>query len=396
VFKVNFHAGDWLFFPGPGAIAFRGRASEWPMFLERLLDQHAIEAVYVFGDGRPPHRVAAELCARRQVRFFAFEEGYLRPDWITLEEHGVNGYSRMPRDPEFFRAFAAEHSAPRRVDHVGSSFGIGALYATLLAVCASFGRPLFPHYRHHRSIFWIAEMLRWVRGAARKYWFRMRERGLIDELRGPLSGRYFFVALQVHCDYQLVHSRFRDVPPFIEEVMRSFAEHAPADVLLVIKHHPMDRAYREYGDLIARLERQLGLTGRVRYVHDLHLPTLLRAARGSVMINSTVGLQSIQYGTPVKVLGDAVYDMPGLTHQGSLAEFWRDPGQVDDALYQAFRTYLLCVNQANGSFAKRLPTVTTGAGIRWFPGERDDRGRGRSRSVATGRPVGRLSGGSSR
>ncbi len=83
------------------------------------------------------------------------------------------------------------------------------------------------------------------------------------------------------------------------------------------------------------------------------------------MINSTVGLQAVQGATPVKVLGKAVYDMPGLTFQGSLAEFWRDPGEVDAELYRAFRSYLLRTNQANGSFYRRLSDNHLAAGVTW-------------------------------
>jgi capsule polysaccharide modification protein KpsS len=368
VTKINFHAGDVLFATGLDCLHFRGRAEEWPAFLERCIEERTIDGVFVFGDGRPPHRDAARVCERLGIAFFAFEEGYLRPDWITLERDGVNGFSRMPRQAAFYRDFARRHEAPREVEHIGPTFGTGALYATLLAIVATFGQPWFPHYRHHRSINCVGEMLRWVRGALRKYWFRFRERGTTALLTGPLKKRYFFVALQVHCDYQIRHSDFDSVEAFIEQVMRSFAQHARPDHSLVIKHHPMDRAYREYGALIRARARALGLERRVIYVHDLHLPTLLRSSLGSVMINSTVGIQSLEYGVPVKVLGNAIYDIPGLTFQGGLADFWRAPGHVDLDLYRAFRTYLLCVNQANGSFVRPLRHAAGAAGVRWFPG----------------------------
>lgn len=38
-----------------------------------------------------------------RIRFLAFEEGYLRPQFITVEEGGVNAYSSLPRDPDFYR-----------------------------------------------------------------------------------------------------------------------------------------------------------------------------------------------------------------------------------------------------------------------------------------------------
>jgi capsule polysaccharide modification protein KpsS len=366
VTKLNFHAGDGFFFHDRRAIAFRGRASEFETFLSKLYDARGFDGIYVFGDGRPYHRVAIELAKQRGMRVLVFEEGYLRPDWITLEEGGVNGYSSMPRDPAFFRAFGASHKAAEAPEHVGKSFGTGAVYATLLALAATLLFFRYPHYRHHRSINSWVQMTLWIWGAFRKYLYRFRQRMVLPELMRRYNKRYFLVALQVYCDYQIVHSRFTSMEEFIEEVVRSFAQHAAPDQLLVLKHHPMDRAYKEYGALLRELGERYGISARLRYVHDLHLPTLLRRALGAVMINSTVGLQAISYGTPVKVLGDAVYDMPGLTHQGSLDTFWRAPESVDDELYRGFRSYLLHTNQANGSFALRLRGLPSPTGIRWF------------------------------
>lgn len=368
VTKVNFHAGDAFFFPDPGALSFRGKPGQVAAWLERIVDERSIQAVYLFGDGRPYHRIAIDIAHRKGLGVLVFEEGYLRPDWITVEEGGVNGYSRMPREPAFFRKFARQRRAIEGHEHVGQTFGIGALYATLLALAATLAFFLYPHYRHHRSINAWLQMCLWVRGAFRKYWYRFRERGMLQRLKRDRDHGYFLIALQVYCDYQIIHSRFKSVEQFIEEMIVSFAEHAPKDCLIVFKHHPMDRAYRDYGSLLRGLARRHALGDRVVYVHDLHLPTLLRHARGAVMINSTVGLQAISYGTPVKVVGDAVYDMPGLTYQGPLEEFWGHPGGVDDELYKAFRTYLLYTNQANGSFVRPLQTVRTPTGVRWFPG----------------------------
>ncbi len=48
---------------------------------------------------------------------------------------------------------------------------------------------------------------------------------------------------------------------------------------------------------------------------------LLARAAGVVTVNSTVGLAALRAGVPVKPLGDAVYDVPGLTHSGDIARF---------------------------------------------------------------------------
>ena len=103
------------------------------------------------------------------------------------------------------------------------------------------------------------------------------------------------------------------------------------------------------------------MAGRVHYVHDLHLPSLLQAARGVVTINSTVGLQSLFHGTPVVALGEAIYAIDGMVHDGPLDAFWNDPGRVDGALFQRFRSHLVLQTQLNASFyadAPGLPDYT--------------------------------------
>ena len=62
---------------------------------------------------------------------------------------------------------------------------------------------------------------------------------------------------------------------------------------------------------------------------------------------------------PVKVIGRASYDIPGITFQGSLAEFWKHPTPPNKELFHAYRMYHINVTQINGSFYSevRLPQI---------------------------------------
>jgi capsular polysaccharide export protein len=157
------------------------------------------------------------------------------------------------------------------------------------------------------------------------------------------------------------------VEQFIESTVRSFALHAPADTLLVFKHHPMDRGYKDYSRLISDLARETGMNSRLFYVHDQHLPTMLQYARGVVVINSTVGFSSLDHSTPIKVCGNAIYDLPGLAYQGKLDDFWRDAphSKHDVTLHRNFRAKLISTTQLNGSFYRRMPNTGNCAGIVW-------------------------------
>ena len=363
VTKVNFHAGDVLYYPGPDAVPFRGHFDELATWLENLMEARGIDGIFVFGDCRPIHREAIRVARSRGAKVWCFEEGYLRPHYITLEEHGVNGHSQLPRDPEFYRGL--ELPPPEEPLKTGPRYGRLAWHSTVNALAFTLLNQGFPHYRHHRILnAWYHTFVH-VRSVVRKELFLRQEAPLLERFRGELSGRYFFVPLQVHCDFQLHHSRFDNVLDFATEVAETFVAHAPPDTALVFKHHPMDRAYREYGDVFASLRRRLDLEDRLFYCHDLDLDTIIDHARGTITINSTVGLMSVGRGTPAMALGTAIYDLPGITHQGSLTSFLHDPEPIDTHLYEQLTRYLIATNQYNGSYYRRIESLDSPTGVSW-------------------------------
>jgi capsule polysaccharide modification protein KpsS len=364
VTKVNLNAGDRLFYLGKPAVAYRGRSRDWPGFIERLMRAREIDVVFLFGDGRPYHRIASAVARKLGISVCVFEEGYLRPDYITMEANGVNGRSQMPRDPMHYRRWSLSRLKP--TIPVGKTFFLFALYATFYALAHTFCSWCYPYYKHHRDIHAFRQMVYWIRAGWRKVIYKYQERPLIDLLTTRWSNKYYLLPLQVYNDSQLQHSDFPDIETLIREVVSSFSEEASAETLLVIKHHPLDRGYRDYTALVKSLAERHGLHGRLLYVHDLHLPTLLKNARGTVVMNSTVGLSSIYHNTPVKVLGRAIYNLPGLTYQHSLAKFWNDTGKIDRDTYHNFQGWLRINNQANGSFYRRLRGAENKAGIGWF------------------------------
>lgn len=355
VWKVNFNGGDDLYYGGEDVFRFHHRPDQFPGWLGQLVDDLQPDTLVLFGQSRAHHVVARQLARQRGLAVFVFEEGYVRPDYVTLEEGGVNAASALPRDAAFYlRQLPQTLPAPRPT---GQTFRLVMEVALRYALACRAERRRYPHYEHHREMATVAEGLRWLRGAWRKQFHRWRERGEAEFLAAPAQDKRFFLApLQVWNDSQIrVHSRFAEMGDFIEEVTASFAAHAPTDTLLVFKHHPLDRPYSDYTRRIAACAAAHGVAARVRYIHDQHLPTLLRHARGVVTVNSTTGLQALFHETPVITLGESVYDVEGLVFGGELDDFWRQPGRVDTRLFQAFRNYLVLQTQLNASFYAGTP-----------------------------------------
>ena len=140
------------------------------------------------------------------------------------------------------------------------------------------------------------------------------------------------------------------MPEYIRKVIHSFAENAPSDTKLIIKHHPMDRGFSNYANLIIRLAARKNVLERVRYVHEVSMPDLLRNAKGMVVINSTSGISAMIHGLPIKVIGDAHYDIEGLTSHQSLKKFWKNPHHPDPERIKKYLQLLREKTQLNGSF----------------------------------------------
>ena len=83
------------------------------------------------------------------------------------------------------------------------------------------------------------------------------------------------------------------------------------------------------------------------------MPTLLSHVAGVVTVNSTVGASSLLHNRPTFVLSNPIYAIKGLTHEGSLEDFWRTPQAPDSTLFQRFRNTVIHTTQVNGGFYTR-------------------------------------------
>src|SRR5690242_1472235 len=67
VHRINLCLGDRLFWRGPGAVDYRGRAEDWPGFVAGFLDRHGITDLVLLGEQRPYHRAAIAAAKARGI-----------------------------------------------------------------------------------------------------------------------------------------------------------------------------------------------------------------------------------------------------------------------------------------------------------------------------------------
>ncbi len=161
------------------------------------------------------------------------------------------------------------------------------------------------------------------------------------QLTGKLSRRFAIVPLQVRDDQQLlVNGRGWTNGKLIQAALDSFLHHAPADLHLVIKVHPMERGHSNF-DRIARAEAmRLGLSERVHTLNSGAMARLAEHCAMMVTINSTSAHSAFYRGRPVAVLGDALYRRADLVtvvdELHELNAFWAAPKATDIERYKRF------------------------------------------------------------
>lgn len=348
VHRINISGGDRRDWPDE-AIDFRGRFSEWPAFFDRYLRQHPVTDILLFGDCRPYHVSAHGIAELRNVRTHVLEEGYLRPDWMTLEPEGVNARSKLGRDKRRFLREAKRLPPEPRLPPITASFRRRARDSYWYYHSIVLGRLRYPHYRSHRVTPIILEGLGWAWKFANE---KQRTRRAVRTLSSLANKPKFVLPLQLSTDYQIrTHSLFPDMQSAAAYVMESFAANAPADVHLLLKSHPLDPGFFNWSKFVGRIAKRLKLEHRLHFVEAGDLDEMLEGARGLVCVNSTSATLALARGIPVCTIGEALYDMPGLTHQEHLDTFWVHPVPPEPGVYEAFRRVLVDRSLVRGGLA---------------------------------------------
>lgn len=355
VHKINFNGGDNYFYPltEDKVLEYRENLSDFRGRLFSYMDEHQIDAIVVFGDCRHYHQVAKKVCLEKNCNFWVFEEGYYRPHFITLEKDGVNNFSPLPKEAEFYLPYKDIQPI------LNKTYSVGMKKMAWIAIqyyCAmSWHKKYFPNYQHHRITSLWDYVYHWLKSWRRKLFNYLPEKYFTYQVTKGKFNEFFLLTLQVHNDAQVrVHSPFENMETYIEKVLESFIKDAPKEINLIIKHHPMDRGFRNYKKLIQQKIKGTNAENRVFYVFDVNLPALLRQAKGCITLNSTSGLSALIHYLPTLTLGRAHYDFKGLTHQGNLKDFWNNPQAPDMEVVKAYRNYHLSHTQLNGSFYTKM------------------------------------------
>ncbi len=338
--RVNFCGGDQVFGGAEAQVAYRGREDGLTAFYTHLFDTYTPRGILLFGDQRPVHRPAIALARKRGLAVLCIEEGYLRPGWLTLEHGGTNAASLLPRDAHTLQALAAQLNATSTATHdehppIATDFPARVRWDLWHKAANIALGWRYRGYRTHRPYPMRREAAGWLRRLARRGEMRRHTARVWQHYRDTRP-KFFLLPLQLNSDTQMrIHADVGGVDGFLDTVLASFAAHAPADVRLLIKNHPLDNGVLDYRAQIDRRSVVLGIADRVDFIDGGDLEAMLDAAQGTVLVNSTVGLAALTRGVPVHASGKAIYRMPGITSDQPLDAFWSAPAAPDPAVVDA-------------------------------------------------------------
>lgn len=353
VWRVGFNAGDQVFwFDKSSYVPFRDAPEHWPDKLLNLIDDRNVTDIVLYGDTRPVHAQAVKVAQAKGVTIHVFEEGYLRPWWVTYERFGSNGNSRLMSLDVGQMQQALDQSVlqvPPPPSHWGDMrqhIFYGALYHWFVL----FLNQSYRNFRRHRDLPVSKEFRLYFKRLALMPFHRVQRRWATARVLGN-GHPYHLVLLQLGHDSSVqAHSDYSGMSEFLEDVFRGFADGAPAHHRLVVKEHPLENHREPLNHRVRQMAKAHGIADRVHYVPGGKLAKLLDGANSAVTINSTAGQQVLWRGIPLRIFGRSVYDKPEFVSRQPLAAFFADPMPPDREAYQSYRQFLLKTSQLPGGF----------------------------------------------
>lgn len=355
VTHVCFNSADEFFSERKHRARFRKPDSEWKKWLQGLNQRAPIDFIILFGCERPRHVTAIEFGKEHGIPVLSLEEGYVRPGFITAEMFGNNRHSPL-KDVDL--TIDVADLPPEPTPAPGHAFNHMAWYGFLYYIIRHLGVVTGKSAGHHKQRRLLTEAFYWVRNVIRKQSHRFSNNRTIKRLFGDLQKNYVIVPMQVRDDGQLIAAgRGWSNDLVIERLIPSFASHAPQDLRLVFKAHPLERGHTNAKKKIARLATQNGVKGRVIYIDDGSIGQVTKHAKAMITINSTSALSALHFNVPLAVLGDAMFRRDDLStcidHETDLDKFWSAINPSDPIANERFIANIRCRSILPGDFYSR-------------------------------------------
>ncbi|RLA60515.1 MAG: hypothetical protein DRQ78_09440 [Epsilonproteobacteria bacterium] len=252
------------------------------------------EKMLIWNGGKFRQRIALEAAKLKEIKVFYFENGLL-PNTIVFDDMGINYENSVPREQIFFKKYSSDIDLPK-------------------------------------------ELVPRIGKGSQKF---------VGDKEG-LPEKYIFVPFQVDYDTQVIsHSHWIKNMRMLFDVIEKVSQNS--EYHFVLKEHPSSGV--EYKDLYARADH----IPNVSFKNTYSTQELIEKSLAVITINSTVGMESLLFHKKVIVLGDAFYNIEGITYAArdqkallgiidSIEVLKLDTKLIDNFLKYLYNDYLIPKN----------------------------------------------------
>ncbi|MFT7106847.1 MAG: capsular polysaccharide export protein [Yoonia sp.] len=247
--------------------------------------------IVLYGDTRPLHAEAVKQAKAAGLRVHVFEEGYLRPYWVTYEHDGNNGHSQLMKmsvtdmKNRLAVSMIDMPTPPAQWGYMRQHIFYGALYHWFVM----FWNGRYPSFRTDRALPVRRDALLYTKRLLLMP-FQALERMWTARAIKAGGYSYHIALLQLEHDASFqAHSPFKDMDALISMIIDGFAKGAPIHRHLIFKVHPLENGKSPLRKMIPDKARAHGIDEREHYLRGGKLAQVLDEARSAVTVNLTAG-----------------------------------------------------------------------------------------------------------
>ncbi|MFW6008625.1 MAG: hypothetical protein ACOCP8_05095, partial [archaeon] len=287
-------------------------------FIDDLCKSKNIDMIVMWNHVMLPDCIVKLYCDKinKDVKTIYFENGYFRPNTITMDTKGVNYDSSVPRNKSFY--FNIEKRDLNRKNNKKIKKiklnKLNMFETYLYKFIFWFKSLLFNRYKFFRLKHTFGQE---VKNKLFRKIYKLREE------KFNVNKKYIFIPFQVHDDSQIIKysPNIDSMEELVDKLYKTFCKLKSKgvynNVKLVFKEHPMDIGRINYHSLYKKYKDISWMIFLKKY----NTLSLIKNAEFILTINSTVGIEALQLYKPVLTLGNTFYNIEELVINNSNLEY---------------------------------------------------------------------------
>lgn len=262
-----------------------------------------------------PANLIKLYCEKLNYNTLFFENGYFRPNTITVDSKGINYENSVPRKEKYYL-----NNNNKIKDNYGS------INKNIKIKNVNFSNSNTFKNKYYRFLFLLKSLNNYYYKFCRfrknkinfkkkltKFYYKNMHK-INKKEKSNLPSKYIFVPFQVHDDSQIINyspniNNMRELVDYTYKNIKYFKDKGRLkDTYVIFKEHPVDIGRINY----SKLYKKYNEVPWIIFLKKYNTKKLIKNSRLVITINSTVGIEALQEYKTVITLGQAFYNVRNL------------------------------------------------------------------------------------